>query len=318
MITRALAFVRQVYHGYTNNRGGLMAAAISYYALISVIPLLLLSMFLFGLALQSSEGAITQTAEVIGLSIPGSSAEVGTWLREIKHTTSATGITGLLALLWTGSQLFHVLEDALNRTWGVTRTRPFWKGRLLALLVMLFGGVLLLANLGLSITTQWVQSRRLPWGRETLAHVPFVWGSLAYVVPLLFSVIVFSMIYLIMPNTKTTWRESLVAGVFAGICWEVAKTGFGCYVSVIGERGYSRLYGSLGGLAIIVFWVYYTANILIIGGEVGRTWCSWTSAAAPTRRPRRPLTPPRPRGSAETDRPPRRRPKPRRADALKP
>lgn len=313
---RFVAFVRQVYHGYVTNSGGLMAAAISYYALVSLIPLLLLSISMFGLALQSSEGAITQTAQVIGLSIPGSTTQVETWLREIKNSTSATGITGLFALLWTGSQLFHVLEDALNRTWGVTRTRPFWKGRLLALLVMVIGGILLLCNLGLSITTQWVESRRLPWGRDTLAHLPFVWGSLAYLVPLIFSVIVFTFIYFIMPNTKTTWQEALVAGVFAGCCWELAKVGFGYYVSVIGGRGYSRLYGSLGGLAIIVFWVYYTANILIIGGEVGRTWCTWKTAEPQYRRPRKPLTPAQPRARAEADRPARKRPK-QRKDRLK-
>ena len=278
LMARLYAVVRQVYQGYTRNNGALTAAAISYFALVSLVPLMLLATSIFGFVEPSMPGGpaagARDTIHFIRGLVPWNSRDIADTLLALQSARRATGILGIITLLWIGSQFFHVLEDALNRTWSAPRARPYWKGRLVALGLLALCGGLVLVNLGLEIPARWIQSRSLPWTHEQLRDLPLVWGSVAYGIPLLLAVLMFMLIYRIAPNCGVTWREAFLGGLFSGVLWELAKLGFGHYVAAFGMKGYGRIYGSLTGLALLVFWIYYTSNILVIGAEFARSWCA--------------------------------------------
>ncbi|HET6385771.1 MAG TPA: YihY/virulence factor BrkB family protein [Armatimonadota bacterium] len=280
-MTRFLAFVRQVYHQFTSKGGTLTAAAISYYGLVSVIPLILLAISLFGFALRSHLAGYNTLLTLIGGMVPWSLHDIQSTLLDIDKTRRATGIAGLLFLIWVGSQFFHALGDALNRTWDAAPNRPFWKGRLFAFGFMAIAGVLLLLNLALSFMVQWVQTRSLPFMDLSLKHLPFIWSIVAYAIPFIFSIITFIFIYKLLPNTHVAWKEAVIGGVFVGVLWEAAKLGFGFYARRYGSAGYNHFYGTLGGLILLVLWIYYTSNIVVIGGEVARVWCHWSTPQKP-------------------------------------
>jgi membrane protein len=284
MMTRFFAFVRQVYGNCVRNNTGLMAAAISYYTLVSLIPLLLLACAAFGILLRLGQfqgDPVGETAQVVQVMLPLKIDEIKVFLQGVQHSYVTTGPLGLVLLIWFGSQFFHSMEEALNRTWEAPRSRPFWRGRLIGLGVMALVGPLGVASFILSSVAVWVQTRTLPGMSQPLSHIPYIWGAVPYIVSLLVSIVTFVLIYRIIPNTKVTWRETFVGGVFAGALWELAKVAFGYYLTFFGTRGYDRLYGSLTNLAVLVVWVYYTSYIFVIGGEVARAWCRWSTAVPP-------------------------------------
>ena len=275
-----VALIKRIYRGYTRNGGALTAAAISYYALVSMIPLLLLAISILGYLMGPEETAYK--AIIIPI-LPGAyirpnvEKTLHDLLGGISSARSFAGAVGILSLVWIGSQFFHVLEAALNRTWDTQSSRPFLKGRLMAMGVMTLCGALLLANLAFLIVTHWVRHLETPWMRLQSSHFPVVWVAIAYFTPWLFSVITFTLLYRLVPTCSVPWREALAGGVFAGVCWEIARTLFTLYIRDFGAASYTRLYGPLGGMALLVFWIYYTSNILVIGGEFARSWSEWKS-----------------------------------------
>jgi membrane protein len=295
-MTRFLSFIRRVYQGYTQNGGALRAAAISYYALVSVIPLLLLAVGMFGLALRSQTAGYQETLHLIRAVVGWNTAYIETVLQDIIKSSGAIGAVGLIVLLWTGSNVFHVLEDALNRTWKIAQNRPYWQGRLVAFGVLATGGIALLAGLVVTLVIQWVRAHPLlPLGRS-LPHLALIWGLSGYLTLLIAAIVIFTIIYRVIPYAPVTWKEALVGGLFAGSLWELSKVVFGYYVTLFGNRATGRLYGSLGGLALVVIWVYYTANILVLGGEVAHAWAEFTTPpVVKKRRSRRPVPTSRPR-----------------------
>ncbi|MDQ2733250.1 MAG: YihY/virulence factor BrkB family protein, partial [Armatimonadota bacterium] len=129
-------FIWRIYTGYTRNGGALTAAAISYYALVSVVPLILLAVSLFGFFL-GAKGGYQETFRVLSMWAPNP-RDIVHFLRDnhvfddINDNKSLTGLVGLGVMFWIGSQFFHIMEGALNRTWCSVGNRPFWKGRLMA------------------------------------------------------------------------------------------------------------------------------------------------------------------------------------------
>jgi len=86
---------------------------------------------------------------------------------------------------------------------------------------------------------------------------------------------VFVLCYLILPDRRIGWRPALIGGVAAGMLWELAKQGFAFYVANFVD--YNSIYGSLGGLVILVMWVYLSAVMLLLGAEVASVSADWSA-----------------------------------------
>ncbi|RYF60662.1 MAG: YihY/virulence factor BrkB family protein [Cytophagaceae bacterium] len=85
--------------------------------------------------------------------------------------------------------------------------------------------------------------------------------------------VLFTVIYRFLPSpaANVTWRDARYGGVIAAILWEAAKQGFALYLQRMnGQAGYDKVYGSLGGLVLLVFWIYYSSMILLLGAELAK------------------------------------------------
>ena len=177
-----------------------------------------------------------------------------------RKIVSALGIGGLI---WTSALIFSSLRTALNIVFQVEKGRSLLRGTAVDFLMIFLAGFLLLLSMVLTSGVAIIQTFRV---------FPFLdIGSvmhliLRYLLPLAFTFLMSFLIYKISPNKKVLSMPALQAALFTSLLWETAKHLFGWYV-LLSPR-FSMLYGSLSTLAIFFFWIYYSATILLLGGEI--------------------------------------------------
>jgi YihY family inner membrane protein len=159
---------------------------------------------------------------------------------------------GIIGFLWGTSRIFRTLESTLNVIWKVKRDRPFVKKNLLALGSAFLVFTLLIASTGLTIVSR---TMGLAGATETLMKSSVV-----------FSIALFGLVYWLYPNRKVPVKAAFGGAVFTGILWEIAKHAFSMYITRVAD--YSKMFGSLSAIIILILWVYYSAYIFLFGAEI--------------------------------------------------
>ena len=233
------------------------AAAIAYFALFSLFPLTLLSIsvasFVYGPLMDKQ--LILQKLEFI---TPALGQLLGQNFDEIvKARGQVTGFA-LVGLIWSASTIFTTLTLTLNKIWGHKRRRPVWKRRGLAILLVLtfVGPALFLASFAGSMMANlrtWVPTQIIPIG-----------GGISFMAAILFDIVLFLMIYLLLPHGTATWREILPGAVGAGLLWEFAKKTFLFFVSTYISIS-NLIYGSVAAIIAFLMWAYLSGLIFLFG-----------------------------------------------------
>jgi membrane protein len=235
---------------------GFRAAALAYYGLLSLFPLLLFLIFLGSQFLESGDARVALENSIMEI-LP---AAVDTVLQIIHQTLEARGSIGIIGgigLLWSASAFFNAITTSLNVIWGAT-PRPFWRRRLVAAISVLTLGVLFLLSVVLSALAaiQWP-------GRESA-----IWHGLNSSVGLGVTILLFWLLFHGIPNKSIDLRASLGGAIFSAVLWQGAKTFFAWYLAS-GLTNYGAVYGSLASVIALILWVYISALILFIGAELG-------------------------------------------------
>jgi len=265
-MVRLWRYGKRISESYARHQGDLMAAALSFYALFSLIPLLLMAIAMLGGFVGSSAEARQQVKNVIQPYLPMSDSLIFDALAEIERGKGLLGLCGLIGLLVSASAIFTKLEIAFNTIWGVRTMRGWWQQRLAALGTALLTLTLLFSTIVLTSLLTFAQTVRVPGLDMRAGQIPLLWQVLGYLIPPLLSVLMFAVTYKIIPNRAIPWREAFAGGLFAGIAWELAKHLFTLYLAHFAN--YDRTYGSLGGVVILLMWIYYSAMILLFGAEI--------------------------------------------------
>ncbi len=191
---------------------------------------------------------------------------VSNTLRDVSRISAPLTIVGLIAMAWSGSAMFGAVRRALNAVWKVQVQRPFFQQKLQDLLMGAGLGVLLLASLagtGLLRVLRDLSDEALgPLSPNT----GIFWAMLPFVLPFLFSFMVFSLIFRYVPAARVEMKDAWLGAVVASLLFEVLKNAFAFYVANF--RAYDIIYGSLGGILLFLTSVYISAAILLFCGEV--------------------------------------------------
>ena len=263
---KAWVFLRTLHKEFDNDNGAMVAAAMSFYTVLSVVPLLIVAIAILGHVLGGQQ-AYDRVFEHLGrLFAPGQAADIERLLQGIVRGRGTAGGVGLLVLLWAGSQTFVSLERAVNIAWNVRIRRGFVRQRLVAAAMVIAAAALLLVSLGLTTLTRLVMQTRVPVLRMYVADVRWAWDVMAVVPPLVITVVVFTLIYKFLPNRPVNIRHALAGGVVSGALWETAKHLFSWYV--VEFAGYTAVYGSLASVILLMVWIYYSSIVMVIGAEV--------------------------------------------------
>ncbi len=254
----------RAYKRFAEHQGNASAAAIAYYTLFSVFPLTLGLVSLGSLVLDSAEAHDA----VLGLVAAYSPAIVDLVEENIQQVLQARGAFGLIAalgFLWSSAGVFGALSRAINTAWEVERPRPAWKERAIALGMVL--SVVLLFFLSVFSTALFEVRTRLPGIilGEATASGDLLPRLLAAVIPYLFTLLLFWVLYRILPHAQVAWSDVLPGALLASFVWEVAKHGFAFYVTEFAL--YSLVYGSLAAVIVLLLWSYLSGVIILLGAE---------------------------------------------------
>ena len=191
-------------------------------------------------------------------------------------------LVALVGLIWSASGVFSAIFRAVNRAWGIPKSKLVLSHRVWGLVVILVVGAFFLLALfigpALSLIRAW-QGPVLGWQPLARPGIDRLLGWLSALVPVLLSVSAFILLYRTMPRARVTWRDVWLGGLIAGLIWEVGKRIFAWYVSNIAT--YNLVYGSLGAIIALLVWSYLSAQILLLGAEFTVVHSRWRRAGRP-------------------------------------
>lgn len=235
----------------------ILAAAIAYFALFSLFPLIVLSISIASLNIGFliEQQIIVQRLEFIA---PALSQLLGKNIDEIIHARGPVTGVAIISLAWSASNIFNMLTQTLNVIWAHKRRRSVWKQRGLAiLLVVAFAGpALLLASIASSIFANlrtWLPDQITP-----------IWSAAGFVVAILLNIALFMLLYTMFPHGSSTWREILPGGIAAGLLWELAKKAFLFFVSTYVSAS-NLVYGSVTAIIAFLTWAHLSSIIFLFG-----------------------------------------------------
>ena len=269
-----LPLIKNTFKAWLDDYAPSMGAALAYYTVFSIAPLLLIVIAVAGLVF----GADAVRGEIVGqlasmMGKTGASAIEGLLRSVSKPADSilATGI-GLLLLLVGATTVFGELQDALDRIWRVPinknerKKSGLWqllRTRLLSFGMILGIGFLLMISLVFSAALAALGR----WWSPLLAG----WSVLAHLIDILLgftlTAVVFAMIYKLMPKVRVSWRDVITGSLVTSFLFTVGKHLISLYIT---SSSITSGFGAAGSLVIVLVWVYYSAQIFLLGAEF--TW----------------------------------------------
>jgi len=237
-----------------------LAAAISYYLLLSLFPLVLAAISIFGLIMKDPSVAAKVTEAVTGF-IPVSADFVEGTLLAVSRSWGAAGIIATVGLIWAGMAVFNAIRKSLNTAWGVKQPRPFFHERLMEFLMMIGFGALILMSLGLTTAFKVIREASLPVFGERLMDGSLVWHSAVIATSVFITFLGVLFLYKLVPNTRVHWRHAAVGALAAAVLFEIVKNVFVWFVANFAT--YSLVYGSVGVIIALMTWAYIAAVILL-------------------------------------------------------
>ena len=241
-----------------------MAASVSFYAVLSIFPLILALMAIIGWV-AGSQSSQDQLVEFIVGNLPGSEQFVRESVEGVRRLRAAVGVVAVLGLVWSASAVFGSITRVVNRAWDVSENPPFYKNKPRQLIMALGVGLLFVASVSLTSFVQWASTIEI--GGQTMTDI--LGGQIVAMAlrfpALIISFSIFMAIYKFLPNTKTYWRFVWVGALLAAVLFEGSKVLFLWYLDNFAR--FDQLYGNLASVVILMVWTYISAIIRIAGAE---------------------------------------------------
>ena len=276
--TGQLDLLRAAAGEYVRDYAHYFAGAMVYYALLSLVPLLVLAMAALGWLLRLSplasnlEHELLNTVEVtFGGDLRSAVQQV---LEQLQQGSTVATLIGFVGLLMTSSALFAHLRMTFRAIWK--QAPPLAAGtllramqaklteRLIAFGIMFSGGALLLALLAVIGTLQWLAA--LP------GELTVVGDTMGWLLPLLGSLIIapltFAVLLRVLPSTSVAWRDVRVAALLSGLTWIFGAEVLAVYAAYAATKW--SAYGAIGGILMAMLWMHAMSKMLFFGAELSK------------------------------------------------
>jgi membrane protein len=267
VMTHPGAFTVRVLRAFRANQGLLLAGAVAYYTLLSIVPLLILVLIALSQIIDQGE-LLATLGRYLEWLMPGqSTAVVGELARFLDHR-GVIGWVLLVTMVFFSSLAFTVLENAMSVIFlhrVVIRRRNFLISAVIPYCYILFLG------LGLLLTTL-VSGSLQAMGAESIDFLGRSWslrgasGALLYLLGVMGEIFVLTSIYLVMPVGRPSWRHALIGGITATVLWEITRHILVWYFATLSQV--SVVYGSLTTAIAVLLSLEIAATLLLFGAQV--------------------------------------------------
>jgi membrane protein len=256
-LLRQLQMVVLVIRDFYNNRSLLRASALTYYTILSLVPLLALTF-----ALLKAFGVQNQLQPLILDKLNVGDGQIAEAIVGYINNTQVAqmGAVGLVFLLVAVISLLTNIEAAFNDIWGVNTLRPLLRRFSDYLSVILVGPVLLIS--AISMTSSLISHSFT----QSLLEMQMIGSLIVFVLkitPFIFMWLAFTLLYVFMSNIKVQWQAALIGGVVGGTLWQIAQLGYVHFQ--VGVARYNAIYGTMAALPIFMVWVYLSWVIVLFG-----------------------------------------------------
>lgn len=270
--------VKQTANEFAQDDCPRMAAALAYYTVFSLPPLLFLIIMIAGFAVPEDTAREAITAEINEVVGRETADQIGTMIDGASDRAHSGGgvlvtILGLAAFVFGATGAFAQLQGALNKAWEVAPDpdqgglKNFAAKRLLSFGMILGTGFLLLVSLGVSALVTLLGSKiaaELPVGISS-----WVPRMLDLATSIAIITVLFAALYKVMPDAEIRWQDVWTGAIVTAILFVLGKFAIGFY---LGRSNPGSAYGAAGSLAIVLIWIYFSSMIMLLGAEFTQVW----------------------------------------------
>jgi membrane protein len=290
--------LKLAYQGWTEDNASRLSAALAYYTIFSLAPLLVIVIAITGLIWDAGAVRAQILSQVQGLV----GAEGADFVASLMANTGGTGegiltlLLGILTLLFGALGVFNELHTSLNIIWNIKVEKPkgFWESLKKVLLDRLLSFTMIL-GIGFLLLVSLVVTAGLSATQETLGNAFPMSELLLQIVNLVISVgvitVLFALIYKFLPDARIAWRDVWMGAFVTSVLFSLGKTVIGIY---LGNSAVASTFGAAGSLVLLLLWIYYSAQILFFGAEFTQVYANRSGSKkskAPVVRPALPASP---------------------------
>ena len=271
-IKSTFRLLKEAVKEWQEDKVSLLAAALAYYTVFSITPLLVIAIAIAGAVFgrDAARGEILEQINSLVGEQGAQAIEVGLNNANQPELSSVASIISVVVLLIGASGVFAQLQEALNTVWDV-KAKPdqgiwnFIRKRLLSFGMVLAIGFLLLVSLILSAVLSGVSKLQI----NLLPGITPVWQLLNFAISFGFITLLFALIYYYLPDVKILWKDVWIGAIMTALLFSIGKFAIGLY---LGRGSLGSAYGAAGSLIVFLAWVFYSAQILLFGAELTQVY----------------------------------------------
>jgi membrane protein len=264
--------------GFIDDRAMSMGAAMAYYTLFSLAPVLVIVIAVAGMVFgqEAARGAIVD--ELRGFLGQDGAASLESMIASAGHTGSGVfaTIVGVVTFILGATTALIELQDSLNVIWKAPPAKgstllALLRNRLITLVVVLGLGFLLLVSLVIGAGLTAFAGLIDRWA----PGLSFMMGMINFGVSFVVTTLLFGLIYKVLPRIELAWRDVLAGAVLAALLFMLGRWAIAFY---IGQTNLASSYGAASTIILVMVWVYYSAQILFLGAEFAHAWSQYRAA----------------------------------------
>jgi membrane protein len=253
---------------YSDDNCSLLAAAISYYVLFSVVPLTIFLASIFGFVMRNEntrQEVVDRIVQATPLEQKQGTNVVSDTIKGVSRVSAPLTVVGLVGLAWSASAMFGAIRRGLNIAFGVETGRPVVQQKLVDFGMLMGLGLMLALSVAGTGLLSALEARSSDF-LGPLAGNSLFWEVVLSLIPAVLSFLLFLLVYRYVPAAGVGFRDVWPGALLAAVLFEVLKNGFAIYIANF--NNYDLAYGALGGILLFLLWTYVTANILLLGAEL--------------------------------------------------
>ncbi len=261
---------RNLWHKASQDQIFFLSSGITFNVLVTIVPLLLLSISVLGTLVESSTAARDQILHFIQRVMPLASAQGETLLFSLVEDRGLFGIIGSVGLVWAATRLFGSLRTVLEVIFEIPPEDRLGivEGKIHDIKMVIIVGTLFVLTISLTTGLRWVRNYGIGFLGLRAYDISWFTSLISLLVAFVLTYVMFYFVYRYVPDRWIPRSDAAIAALFCSVLFEIAKQVFIAYLSNFGR--FLEFYGSFTNLVVVSLWVYYSSIVFMLGGELAR------------------------------------------------